>query len=70
MSDFEDGGQGWPPVTYEELPWTIDPQATASRAALRKHRGPYSAAVLAAIATEEVHLPQTWSQSWTMLVPR
>lgn len=57
MSDADGGSGGWPPVTHEELPWSVDPQAAASRTVLRKHRGPYAAAVLPEIAAVGVQLP-------------
>ena len=45
------GTAGWPAVAYEELPWenSYDP-GTASRTQIRKHQGPYRAAIPAKIA--------------------
>lgn len=41
----------WPAVAYESLPWISGyAQGSASRNEIRKHRGPYDAAVPAAIA--------------------
>lgn len=51
-------GQLWPQVTYEALPWarTLGP-GMASRTQLRRHAGPYQAAVLPVIAGLPVLLP-------------
>lgn len=46
----------WPAVEYEERPWAVR-DAYASRTQLRKHAGPYRAAVLPAIADAAVALP-------------
>lgn len=46
----------WPAVEYEERPWAVR-DAYASRTQLRKHAGPYAAAVLPAIANIAVELP-------------
>ncbi|WP_062994645.1 Fic family protein [Nocardia mikamii] len=46
----------WPPVTYEQRPWAVQDVA-ASRTQLRRHAGPYSAAVVPAIAALPVGLP-------------
>ena len=48
----------WPVVTYESLPWvrTLEP-GLASRTQLRRHAGPYRAAVLPEIAALTVALP-------------
>lgn len=40
----------WPALTYESLPWQPSETATGSRTARRRHRGPYQAAVVPAIA--------------------
>jgi Fic family protein len=49
---------GWPAVTYEERTWTSRyPRGTAPVAQLARHRGPYLAAVTAAIADVVVQLP-------------
>lgn len=49
---------GWPQVTYEERHWTSRyPLGTAPRAQLRRHAGPYQAAITPAIADVGVHLP-------------
>ncbi|NNH72000.1 Fic family protein [Nocardia uniformis] len=45
----------WPPVTYEERPWSVH-EAYASRTQLRRHAGPYSAAVVPAIEGQPVRL--------------
>jgi Fic family protein len=51
-------GPAWPPVAYETLPWRSTPApGTASRAQIRKHQGPYRAAVTPAIAGAQLHLP-------------
>lgn len=48
----------WPAVGYETLPWQSDDRlGTASRRAMRRHRGPYRAAVSAKIAGRSLHLP-------------
>ena len=47
----------WPALTYESLPWQPSEPATGSRTALRRHRGPYQAAVAPAIADVKVLLP-------------
>lgn len=58
----EGDGSGWPPIRYERLPWhsRYEP-GTASRTEMRKHTGPYEAAVVPAIATLDVPLPATTS---------
>lgn len=50
--------RGWPPLTYETLPWigTYDTHAT-SRSERRKHQGPYRAAIAPAIADTSLDLP-------------
>ncbi|MCW2693814.1 MAG: filamentation induced by cAMP protein Fic [Mycobacterium sp.] len=48
----------WPAVGYETLPWRSRyEQGTASRAEIRRHAGPYRAAVLPPIADNELLLP-------------
>jgi len=47
----------WPALTYESLPWQPSEPATGSRTALRRHRGPYQAAVAPAIVGVTVLLP-------------
>ncbi len=48
----------WPPVTYEEHNWESRyAQGMASRAAIRRHQGPYKAAVVPEIAAVPLHLP-------------
>ncbi|WP_069162616.1 Fic family protein [Nocardia altamirensis] len=46
----------WPAVEYEERPWSVR-EAYSSRTQLRKHSGPYRAAVLPSIAEISVPLP-------------
>ena len=47
----------WPPISYEKLPWKSKyEQGIASRNAIRKNQGPYSAAVTNCIAKLNVHL--------------
>jgi Fic family protein len=48
----------WPAVGYETLPWRSRyDQGTASRTEIRRHAGPYRAAVLPLIADTELLLP-------------
>lgn len=48
----------WPRVRYEERAWVSRyPAGTAPKSQVRRHTGPYQAAVTAAIAQVEVHLP-------------
>jgi len=48
----------WPPVTYETLPWQSKfAPGTASRTQIRKHQGPYRAAVTPPIAGAQLQLP-------------
>ena len=48
----------WPAVTYETLPWQSRfTPGTASRTQIRKHQGPYRAAVTPPIAGVQLHLP-------------
>ncbi len=48
----------WPAVGYETLPWTSRyPVGTASRTQLKRHQGPYRAAVLPVIAHHDLVLP-------------
>lgn len=44
----------WPPLAYEEHPWT--PDAHASRTAARQHSGPYTAAITPPIADADLEL--------------
>ena len=44
-------------VGHEEVPWALDGSIPASRAARRRHLGPYCAAVIDPIARRELHLP-------------
>ncbi len=64
MAD-ETEASSWPAVTYEELPWSRRSEpGTASRNQLRRHRGPYRAAIPAYIAKASVALsPETLSTS-------
>ncbi len=58
MSDADSVGQArWPAVGYEEWSWESDPTLPASRAARRRQRGPYRAAVVPEIATLPLPLP-------------
>jgi Fic family protein len=51
-------GTSWPAVTYESLPWDRPlGQGTASRTALRRHQGPYRAAIAPLIAAADLVLP-------------
>lgn len=48
----------WPAVAYETLPWTGRPAVgTASRTQIRRHQGPYQAAIVPAIALQKLSLP-------------
>ncbi|MGW6729195.1 Fic family protein [Nocardia sp. NPDC055029] len=47
---------GWPAVRYEQHPWAVR-DTYVSRTQLRRHAGPYSAAVLSGIAEQSVALP-------------
>jgi hypothetical protein len=47
----------WAPLTYEELPWELDESVPASRAAKRRHLGPYRAALVPEIAQRDLVLP-------------
>lgn len=49
----DDATGGWPPIEYEKRPWSVR-DVYASRTQLRRHTGPYQAAVLSAIASREV----------------
>jgi Fic family protein len=46
----------WPALAYEELPWERDHSRPASRTRLRRHSGPYEAAVVPRIADQRVTL--------------
>jgi Fic family protein len=50
-------GRGWPAVRFEQRPWRREPSALASRAARRRHQGPYQAAVPPRIVEQAVGLP-------------
>jgi Fic family protein len=51
------GARNWPAVVYEELPWASRYElGAASRSQIRRHRGPYQAAVPASIAKASVVL--------------
>jgi Fic family protein len=48
----------WPAIGYETLPWLSEvPRGTASRRDIRRHRGPYQAAVPARICQLSPQLP-------------
>ena len=47
----------WPAVKFETLPWEIYEAIPSSRTALRRHRGPYRAAILSPIADRDLILP-------------
>lgn len=48
----------WPPLAYEELPWTAQYETHAtSRSERRKHQGPYRAAITPKIADVTLDLP-------------
>jgi hypothetical protein len=49
---------GWPAVAFEQVPWDSKyEQGSASRNEIRKHQGPYEAAIPAAITMLGVPLP-------------
>ncbi len=51
-------GQGWPPLTYETLPWTARYETYAtSRSERKKHQGPYQAAIPPKILNANLELP-------------
>ncbi len=51
-------GTQWPAVSYETLPWeSRHEQGAASRSQIRRHRGPYQAAVVPEIAGQGLVLP-------------
>lgn len=55
-STVQDGG--WPPLTYETLPWTAQYETHAtSRSERRKHQGPYQAAIPPKIVDVTLDLP-------------
>lgn len=58
MSPDDIGTMGWPTVAYEEISWEsrYEP-GTASRTQIRKHQGPYRAAIPAKIAGAALSLP-------------
>lgn len=50
----------WPELSYEEHPWTVSTAYGTSRTALRRHAGPYRAAVVPAISNLRLDLdPET-----------
>ncbi len=54
----------WPAVEYELLPWrSTFEQGTTSRHQLRKHQGPYSAAITPPIAAAQLSLPAALASS-------
>ena len=56
MTD-ETEGSAWPAVAYEELPWSRRSEpGTTSRNQLRRHQGPYRAAIPAYVAKASVAL--------------
>jgi Fic family protein len=58
VSAIDAATAGWPPVAYEELAWESQyPPGVASRTQIRKHQGPYQAAIPAAIARVSLALP-------------
>jgi Fic family protein len=58
VSSIEAAAVGWPPVAYEELEWDSRYQpGAASRTQIRKHQGPYQAAIPATIARSTLTLP-------------
>jgi len=65
MSSIGRSGPGqWAALTFEQVPWVSKyEQGSASRNEIRKHQGPYSAAIPAEIAGLEVHLPGELSAS-------
>jgi Fic family protein len=60
MTGTEDGDDGrrhrWPPVSYEERAWDPSQPVSGSRAQVRRHRGPYLAAVTAPVSRAPVDL--------------
>ena len=54
-----DKAAGWPPLTYETLPWTAswDETHATSRSERRKHQGPYRAAIPENIRDARLELP-------------
>jgi len=53
-----DAAASWPSVSYETLPWRVEQTpGTASRAEIRRHAGPYRAAIVPAIAGSDIQLP-------------
>jgi len=57
MPVSRDNTRGWPAVQFETLPWEINEAIPSSRSVLRRHRGPYRAAVLLPIADRDLFLP-------------
>ena len=57
MPVSRDNTRGWPAVQFETLPWEINEAIPSPRSALRRHRGPYRAAVLSPIANRDLLLP-------------
>ena len=58
MASGSAANRGWPALEYETLPWEAR-NAAASRTAQRRHRGPYQAAIVPAIADAELRLPSS-----------
>lgn len=65
MSSVGRTGPGqWPALAFEQVPWVSKyEQGSASRNEIRKHQGPYSAAIPAEIAGLDVRLPGELSAS-------
>lgn len=56
--DSDVRGTGWPPLTYETLPWTAQYEIHAtSRSERKKHQGPYQAAIPPRIRVADLKLP-------------
>ncbi len=56
-SQLERSGR-WPAIAFEQVPWVSKyEQGAASRNELRRHQGPYEAAIPATIAHSVAHLP-------------
>ena len=59
MSSVEHAGSGqWPSLVFEPVAWASKyEQGSASRNEIRKHQGPYLAAIPVEIADLDVHVP-------------
>ena len=58
MADAQSPSPPWPSVAHEEVPWESRHEVgEASRTQLRRHRGPYRAAIPSLIAQLPVSLP-------------